>query len=519
MITFQEWKSGTGALFTTGRSDELKAVGDAFRAYEAATGAVAKAGARDALRAAFTAWKATQGTGNEWLKSKRNTSRAMEKLWAMLEGGSEESAFSRGTAPDYMHEELINARLGVLYLFSRLNVTPGLFKMLLEGGLDIAGQSLDVGGASDSAKEQFGRVQKVHEKFKGKIDSQLDAVEGRLVKQVAVKNVSLPVGQAPSIDLTPPSAPATVTSAGLLAKTSQSRQLSNPTLEAIRVKLEGLFDSFVEKIKQLLQAKFGTIEDAAGTIKQLIKALAQLVAAKAAPFIGSGLDVVKSCATTLDASFTKFRTWKESKGVEVAQGHPTTVVDSINRSMTAAVFAGLYDMLKGAGSLAMDATAFGAGGLVNLIISAVELVIKFIWRLGETVRFNRFCAEAREYYENSRNADALHRHPFAFSDWYRSYALNLPLIAVLTLNTGICGDKMRYLTMFNGDAQITSDQFQAGVRFLDNLKPWGAQYIRDAGFEIRSVGDPWVSSLVNSFAVSHTREKTTFDKVVGILKA
>ncbi len=515
-ITFQQWKKDTNAIFTTGRSDELKAIGAAFEVYETSSGQT-KAQAKKALNAAFSAWKATQGTGSEWMKSKRNSSRAMEKLAMLIGGTDEETAFSRGSAPDYMHEELINARLGVLYLFSRLNVTPGLFKMLLEGGLDIAGQAMDVGGASDDVQDGFKKAQGVYGKAKGKIDGALDKFEGGLVKQVAVKNVHLPQGQAPSIDLTPP--PVTVSSVGLLSASSKSRTLSNPTLDGIRVKLEALFDSFVEKIKALLQQKFGTLEDGAATIKTLIKAIVGLVAKKAAPFVGAGMDIVKSCATTLDATYTKFKTWKDGRNVEINQGHPATVVDSINRSMTAAVFAGLYDVLKGAGALAMDATAFGAGGIVNLIISAVELLVKFVWRLAETIRFNKFCGEAREYYENSNAGDSIHRRPFAFADWYRSYALNIPLIAVLTLNTGICGDKMRYLTMFNSGAQITSDQFQAGVRFLDNLKPWGAQYIRDAGFEIRSVGDPWVNSLVNTFAVSHTREKTTYDKVVGILKA
>jgi hypothetical protein len=517
MITFKDWKSGTGSVFTTGRSDELKAVGDAFQTFENAKGDAAKATAKTALTNAFNAWKRTQGPGDEWLKSKRNTSRAMEKLAAMLGSANEETAFSRGKAPDYMHEELVNARLGVLYLFSRLNVTPGLFKMLLEGGLDLAGQGLDVGGASDTVQDVFGKGQKGYSAAQSKIDGKLDQFERGFVKQVAVKNVNLPVGQAPSIDLTPK--PAVVTSTGLLAASSASRTLSNPTLEAIRVKLETLFDSFVEKVKQLLQKKFGTIEDAAGTIKQLVKALVSLIASKAAPFVGSGLDIVKSCATTLDASYTRFRTWKEGRDVEMAQGHPTTVVDSITRAMNVAVFSGLYDMLKGAGALAMDITAFGAGGLVNLIISAIELIVKFVWRLAETIRFNKFCAMAREYYENSKSADSIHKHPFAFADWYRSYALNLPLIAILTLNTGICGDKMRYLTMFNNGAEISTESFQAGVRFLDNLKPWGAQYIQDAGFDIRSVGDPWVNSLVNTFAVSHSREKTTYDKVIGILKA
>ena len=97
----------------------------------------------------------------------------------------------------------------------------------------------------------------------------------------------------------------------------------------------------------------------------------------------------------------------------------------------------------------------------------------------------------------------------------------MPLIAVLTLNTGICGDKMRYLSMYKagGVDQISTNEFQAGGRFLDNMKPWGAKYLGDAGFKIRSANDPLVDSLVNQFATSHSREQTIFDQVISIVTA
>ncbi|MEO7963043.1 MAG: hypothetical protein ABIT38_03940, partial [Gemmatimonadaceae bacterium] len=90
-----------------------------------------------------------------------------------------------------------------------------------------------------------------------------------------------------------------------------------------------------------------------------------------------------------------------------------------------------------------------------------------------------------------------------------------------TLNTGICGDKMRYLTMFKagGIDEISPQEFQNGVRFLDNMKPEGAKYISDAGFTIRSAGDVLVDRLVNSFATSHEREKTVFNQVISIITA
>ena len=510
-IDYDRWMKDTSRLGLT-RSAELKAVDAAFLAY-------AKLGtgeARAALEQAFEAWKRKAGPGDAWRKSSRNHNRAADKLAALLSGhGDDDTAFSMGRTPDFMHEELINARLGVLYLFSRLSVAPGLFKMLLEGGLDIAGQTLEIANASDTAQSVVGKVSKGG----GVLGTLGNKLEGKLIPGNTPKNVYLPQGAAPSVMA---GATATlVTSEQVQREADAAQALANrPFVQKIKDKVQGWFDQLVEKVIAVLRQKFGTIEGIAGTIKQLVKGLVTLVAAKAAPFVGAGLEIASAMGKTVDASVTRFRAWRDSRGVEVAEGHPATVVQSITRAMTLSLFQGLWDMLKGAGALAMDIVGFGAGGLVNLLISASELLIKFIWRLVETVRINAFCREARGHWEQSASLDSLHRRPFAFSEWYRGYALNLPLIPVLTLNTGICGDKMRYLTMFNSSQQpISSDQFRSGVRFLDSLKPWGAKYLDDCGFTLRSGGDVLVDQLVNAFASSHSKEQTVYDRVIAVITA
>jgi len=506
VITYDQWMKDTASLLSS-RGKELKDVDAAFLRHEK----LGTGSALDALRTAFNSWKRSKGPGDSWRKSDRNSKRACDKLQGLCDGKSDDdSAFSMGSVPDFMHEELINARLGVLYLFSRLSVTPGFFKMILEGGLDIAGQSMEIGGASDTAKDYVGKASK----GAGFIGDQATKLESKLFQQTAPKNVYLPVGVAPSIKI--------VTAEEALRQADAANKLANMTnVGKIRSKLQEWFDMLVEKVKDVIRQKFGTISGISGTIKQLVKGIVTLVAAKAAPFVGGALDVAAGLGKTIDAAVTRFKTWKEGRDVEVGQGHPTTVVNSITRAMNMALFEGLWTMLKGAGALAMDGVGYGAGAVVNLIISCGEMLIKFIWRLVETVRFNMFCGEARGYWENSSSLDALHRQPFAFSEWYRKTALNLPLIAVLTLNTGICGDKMRYLSMYKagGVNEISTNEFQAGVRFLDNLKPWGAKYMDDAGFTIRSANDPLVDSLVNTFASSHSREQTVFDKVISVVTA
>lgn len=512
IIDYTTWMKETARIGLT-RSPELKAIDAAFLTYEKlGTGA-----AKQALANAFDAWKRKQGPNAAWKKSSRNSSRSAEKLGALLSGeGDSDSAFGQGRTPDFMHEDLINARLGVLYLFGRVSVVPGLFKMVLEGGLDIAGQALEISNASDTAKSNLDKASKGGSAF-GAI---ADKLEDKLVRQVQPKNMSLAPNARPSIEAGPRAT--LVTSEQIFRDTFTAQQLANrPFVQKVKDKLQEWFDLVVERIKDYVRHKFGTVEGIAGTIKSLVKGLVTLVAAKAAPYVGAGLEIASGLGKTLDAAVTRFRTWKEGRDVEVGQGHPATIVQSITRAMTLSLFEGLWDTMKGAGALAMDIVGFGAGGVVNLLIACTELLIKFIWRLVETVRINSFCAEARGHWGNSNSVDALHRRPFAFSEWYRRSALNLPLISCLTLNTGICGDKMRYLTMFKsgGVDAISAAEFQVGVRFLDNLKPWGAKYIEDTGFKIRSAGDVLVDRLVNTFATSHEREKTAFDTIISAVTA
>lgn len=510
IITYDQWMKDT-ARFGLSRSPELKALDEAFRGYEKLGTSVAK----QQLADSFAAWKRKQGPGDAWVNSERNGSQAVTKLAALLAGQRDDNkAFSMGRVPDFMHEELINARLGVLYLFSRVGVTPGVFKLLLEGGLDLGERAMEVGGASENAKSIYGIAKEAGPLVGGAGN----LLEKKFAPHTAPENVYLPQGAKPSIEAGPHAT--LVTSEQIQADADRAAQLaSRPMGQKIKDKVKEWFHLLVEKVMSTVREKFGSVEGIAGTVKQVVNGCVTLFAAKAAPFVNAGLEIASAVGKTIEAAVTRFRAWKKRQHVEVAQGHPATIMASITRAMTMSLFEGLWDALKSTAALAMDIVSFGAGGLINLLIAAGELLIKFIWRLVETIRINHFCAMAREYWNNHFSADSIHRRPFAFSEWYRSYALNIPFIAVVTLNTGICGDKMRYLTMFNSGGQISSDDFQRGVRFLDNLKPWGAHYIKDCGYNIRSIGDVLVDKLVNSFAISHEGEKTAFDRVISVVTA
>lgn len=223
-----------------------------------------------------------------------------------------------------MHEELINARLGVLYLFSRVSVAPGMFKMVLEGGFDIAGQSMDIGGSSDSDKNIVGKVGK----GMGPVGWVGNKIEGKLIPQNVPKNVYLPQGAKPSIEagLTATN----VTSEQILRDAERAEALSKRSnLQVVKDKLQQWFDMLVEKVKEIVRQKFGTVEGITGMIKTLVKGIVSVVASKAAPFVGAGMDIARGVGKTIDAAITRFKAWKDGRDVEVGQGHPATIVQSI----------------------------------------------------------------------------------------------------------------------------------------------------------------------------------------------
>ena len=64
------------------------------------------------------------------------------------------------------------------------------------------------------------------------------------------------------------------------------------------------------------------------------------------------------------------------------------------------------------------------------------------------------------------------------------------------MNSGICGSKMSWPSMFKEDGNpISTEAFRDGAAHVDSLKVWGADYLRNSGFAFSS-SDEMVGSLL-----------------------
>ena len=356
-----------------------------------------------------------------------------------------------------------NARLGVLYLFGNLDPIPNILSVAVEGILGIASQGMTNGG-------------------KATVD--------------AIKTTAT-----------------TLSSVGEKVVMGNSHAGATESVSAFRKWAEGLLKKLIAEIK----IKFKEPKFIVGSLKGLINAFVRLFAKEVAPFVKGVMDMVKGLAKAAPLIVTKIQTWWRSREVTLIEGHPTLMVNSIKRAMTLGIFEGLYIAIKGAVDIAITSITAGAAALVKVVIAFAEAAVKIVWRMFELIRIDDFCSKCRRAFAGRNAASALHKNPAAFTKMYKKYAMAVPVIAALTLNSGICGDKMRFIQLFNGDGSVISQSsFDSGVAMIDGLKPFAGQLLRNMGFGLvvkKGSEEALVKALINQ-AKAEPAPITTRGKVI-----
>ena len=463
LIPSKEWLERT-FVFARTRSPKLKELDQQIALYER----VGTQAAKDGVAKKLEAWKRSKGAGDEWKRNDRNRKdQAVEHLTALLNGGDTDKV--KGEVEEFMQPALVHARLGVLYLFANTKVDTDVFGVILEGGLGILDGALayTAGGVADGGWG-FGT---------GGLGNEAAGIAQSTITSVMIPGkVALGEGKA------------AVFSAQVPADTPPARrQTLKAQIEDLGRKVLGWLEDFAKKVLSSLKEKFGNPDVSIAAIKNLLIVCVKAIMSNAGFYLSAGMDMAKGVLNTIDASYTRYMAWQRGKGVNVLSGHPGVIVDSIKQAMNLSICEGLYTALKGAANAATVSATWGAGMVVSIVIAATEAIVKVIWRLVEIAHMKRFFGASAEHWTSRSEASGLHHQPFAFARWYKSYALYSPALAVLTLNTGICGDKMHFLQMFKDDATVVSQSdFDRGTAFVDSLKAWGSDYLGKCGYEFRS---------------------------------
>ena len=493
----EEWYVGTAKTFAK-RGTLLTKLDVALFAYERRPNPETL----EKLKAAFTAWIDAKGGLDKALLVKRNKRDTVTLLHEQLYGDGES-----GSLPlrlDLNRAGMIDARRGVVYLFSHMDIKDGIFNIIMHGAIDLASASVSFASATQTIADEAKGIDPTKDAeltAQGKASTGLgltqkatDFAAPKIEKKLA-KSQALPFT---GTDLAPKKIPYTF--------------FNTPTPEPTDSKLRQIWNWLVEhlanlanKVIAIIRAKaLGIWGDKSAAAMEYLPKIARTVInkilakwlASAAPIIGGILEIGGGILNTMTAAAEKYKEWVTGKGVELMGGHPSTVAQAIRNAMWLSVGEGLYNTLKGGVNLGINFAAAGASAIVSLVISVVEAVATTCWHLVEIMRIRTFFDEARDMWKRIDNSDSLHLQPTAFNKWYSSYALTIPALAVLTLISGICGDKMRYLQMYKADDHVIDQSaFDHGVTYLDNLKIWGYEYLDNAGFSFES-SDPLVTHML-----------------------
>jgi len=472
-FTYQEWMQQTSRLMLV-RSGELKVLDIHLNTYLR----VPSGDSLIRLKTAFTSWRRAHGKNNEWMKSKRNDALySFSLLHAILyKDGDTDAAFG---VPSFMGADLVQSRLGLLYLFGKLECEVGIFRIFTDGVLDATDAGLDYGNDVGNANAQnvIGKVQQaISGGGRSAIESVADRVDGRNAAKKPPQSVrgAAPVAQT---------------------RTVHSRSLLDKRGQTLDAKQRSLSDAMFEYFRKAWDYVVGVWdEDGGPALRSLCDYLTgKFLSDAVTGIIGDSFSLASNLYKLIEASFERFKSWAGSRKTDLVAGTPVAIVNGIERAMELGIAQNLYATLKSGAQLGMQIGSVGASTIVNLVTSIVEVLIKAAWRVFELRRLKKFFADARAKWEQ-RETLQLHARPIEFNRWFSSYAISVPVVSALALNSGLIS-KMHFLQMFSADQQpITASQYALGVKHLDDLRGWGARYITDTGYSISS-DDETVSQL------------------------
>lgn len=322
-------------------------------------------------------------------------------------------------------------------------------------------------------------------------------------------------------------------------------------LNALRTLLmKAVYELFYFVKDKLLQDQAFAWDVSGVLVKKMVKFIVGKCLVAAAPLIGSAMDIGGGLLKTISAAREKVGAWLLRRKIQLQDGHPALLAASIEGEMSKGIFQGLWVLLKGVATLAIQSFLPGAGNLVNAIVTGIEWMIKMLWRVWESSKIKKFLLLAKVEYEKERKLAEITKSAGVITDpktnkktriewdevqpcldktkggiitdverfkrFYQKGCDASPLIPIITLNSGVCGSLMTMLKMFEGREQkllANKEYMAAGTEYFTRLKEFGRNYIDKAGFKMTSK-DPSVMRYLLHAKTNHTRPKSLGDKLL-----
>ena len=494
LVDPKDWMSRTTLTFARGRSVTLKKADAAYKKYHATRSEVN----RQALHSALEDYLIEKGQGRNWGKNRRNVQSG--GLMAYIHEKTRDSALPQNVLTARIPE----ARQGVLYLWTNAKVSTQWAKIALEGALSI-GEAHEWAALPKHTQSDVSKLSKA----------------GALIAPKGKAKANAPMHRekhAPVIQL---SAIGDDASAIQLAQHVFGSAF-NKVYDTIRRVVMGMLRDIEMKYRS--GALMGSI---GGQIKNLINQILKKVAETAAPFVSDGLDIASGICSAIIAAKDRITVHQQRSKFVIMPGHPAQIGRAIETQMNWAIAKGAYKAAKGGAKLAINIATSGAATLVDVIAAAVEFAYKFISRLLEGFLMQDWIKVVQKHTqsmawkkdENGVKRPAVVFEPDAFNALFELGCEASPCVPIMTLNSGISGDQMMFMKIFDDTGGILGQgsgisslgnrpsasaqaEFNAGTQYWTALKQWGRDYLAATGFTFAS-SDPLAQGLFHHAINNH----------------
>ena len=518
IVSPQEWLKRTSVLFGA-RSAALRKADAAYNKYYNFPSDENKKELYGAL------YEYLKGKGGNWEKVDRDKN----------SGGLMRDIYNKckpHTSSNILEKRVPDARHGVLYLWQHAQVQTHWAKIALEGALGVGSATtsvLQTSSYTSADKLQLGLNAQ---------SSKVNASAAVLGSANVARRVALaPKGTADPVILMPRRPYINLYELG-----------PNPSLwerakRYFGTKFSELCDFLGRKIAEIwddLQRKWqgGRIAAPAGAaITGLVNFIVGEVASHAAPFVASGTSIVQGFAKAFSAAKDRISAAWQKRLFIIPPGHPQLIGNAIETQMNWEIGKGLYSLAKGAVLLTTDVLTLGASALVNVIAACVELAYKVITRYSQASKMNDWVQRVKAATRDRRDwkkdpLDAKLRPAIVFddrkfNDLFEDGCNASVCIPMMTLNSGIAGDLMMFVKIFDdtgtilgqraadsGPSAEAQKKFDAGHAYWSLLKERGRDYLASTGFQFKSA-DNLVQSLMQHAIRDHQRVVTFTDKALA----
>jgi hypothetical protein len=317
-----------------------------------------------------------------------------------------------------------------------------------------------------------------------------------------------------------------------LAKlTAQYRRLGSAAMEMLR-KIRGALEKAGRYIAQFYSSHESLILK---SLHHIVRFVLCNVLEKAVPFIGEAIKLGSALVQTVDKAITGVQLWAERRLFRFGEMSSEMMAMAVEHQLKLGMGEGLFEALKNAGTLTTNVFAPGLGIVVNALVNGVKWMAVAIKRIVEQSKIDDFLREMRAIWQKEtaihqrdehgrihvnlqQDCGSLIHRPDDYHRVFEKGCKASPLIPLIALNSGICGNAWTHLKLTKDTLEgiISQNEFDAGTHYFTRIKGMARDYLRESDFKFRS-DNRTVQGYLNHAINSHELPMTNRRRVVALL--